>query len=64
MSMCRGDREGYNQRPTGFRYVVGWEYESLAPCLKDAGFEILHHYYRPPGLPLSEQSWFVIVARK
>lgn len=64
MSMCRGDREGYNERPTGFRYVATWEYETLVPCLKEAGFEILHHYYRPPGLPLSEQSWLVIVARK
>lgn len=64
MSMVRGDSEGYSARSTGYRYVVGWEYETLAPCLEQAGFEILHHYYRPPGLPCEAQSWLVIVARR
>jgi len=64
MSMCRGDGEGYSARPTGYRYVVAWEYETLAPCVEQAGFEILHHYYRPPGLPCAAQSWLAIVARK
>lgn len=64
MSMARGTGEGFSSRPTGDRYVSLWEYETLAPCLLDAGFEILHHYYRPPGLPRSAQSWVVIVARK
>jgi SAM-dependent methyltransferase len=64
MSMVRGDGEGYSVRPTGYRYVAGWEYETLAPCVEQAGFEILHHYYRPPGLPCQQQSWLVIVARK
>ena len=64
MSMVRGDGEGYSVRATGYRYVAGWEYETLAPCVEQAGFEILHHYYRPPGLPCQQQSWLVIVARK
>ncbi|MGE5658951.1 MAG: class I SAM-dependent methyltransferase [Actinomycetota bacterium] len=64
MSMCRGNWEGYDQRPTGKRYTVGWEYETLAPCLEQAGFEIVNHYYRPPGLPQSAQPWLVMVARK
>ena len=51
ISICRGDSEGYSVRPTGYRFVSGWEYETLAPCLEQADFEILHHYYRPPGLP-------------
>ncbi|AOX02894.1 methyltransferase type 11 [Moorena producens PAL-8-15-08-1] len=62
MSMIRGDHEGYSVRPTGYRYVVGWEYQSLAPCVEQAGFEIFDHYYRPPGLPCEQQSWLVIVA--
>lgn len=64
MSMGRGNGEGYIPRSIGYRYVAGWEYETLSPCLEQAGFEILHHYYRPPGLPREQQSWLVIVARK
>lgn len=64
MSMCRGSWEGYDVRATGKRYTVAWEYETLAPCLEQAEFEIIKHYYRPPGLPCAEQSWLVMVARK
>lgn len=64
MSIVRGNDEGYVARPTGHRYVAGWEYSTLAPWVEQAGFEILHHYYRPPGLPCEAQSWLVIVASK
>ena len=64
MSVCRGDAEGYSPRPTGYRYTAGWEYETLAPCLEEAGFEIVKHYYRPPGLPRSQQGWLAIVGCK
>ncbi len=64
MSMVRGDGEGYISRPTGYRYITRWEYETLALRLEQVGFEILHHYYRPPGLPCADQPWLVIVARK
>jgi hypothetical protein len=50
MSMCRGNWEGYDERPTGKRYTAGWEYHTLAPCLEQAGFAIVNHYYRPPRL--------------
>lgn len=63
MSMVRGDEEGFVPRPTGYRYTAGWEYETLTPVLEEAGFAILDHYYRPSGLPRSQQSWVVIVAR-
>ncbi|MEG4292691.1 methyltransferase domain-containing protein [Microcoleus sp. C2C3] len=64
MSMCRGNWEGYDERPTGKRYTAGWEYHTLAPCLEQAGFAIVDRYYRPPGLPREAQSWVVIVGRK
>jgi len=64
MSMFRGEDEGYTIRPTGMRYVVGWEYETLAPCLELAGFSIVKYYYRPPGLPQAAQNWLVIVAKQ
>jgi 2-polyprenyl-3-methyl-5-hydroxy-6-metoxy-1,4-benzoquinol methylase len=64
MSMVRGDQEGFSERPTGYRYVTGWEYETLEPILVAAKFQILHHYYRPTGMPIEECSWLVMVARK
>jgi 2-polyprenyl-3-methyl-5-hydroxy-6-metoxy-1,4-benzoquinol methylase len=64
MSMCRGDWEGYDERPTGKRYTAGWEYHTLAPELEQAGFAIVNHYYRPPGLPREAQSWVVMVGKK
>jgi Methyltransferase domain len=64
MSMMRGDFEGLSERPDGARYVAGWEYETLAPQVEAAGFEIVDRYYRPPGLPIEQQSWLVIVAQK
>jgi SAM-dependent methyltransferase len=64
MSMVRGDDEGFSARPQGARYVTGWEYETLAPQLQAAGFQIIDRYYRPPGLPIAEQSWLVVVAQK
>ncbi len=64
LSMVRGTGEGLVPRSTGYRFVSAWEYDTLAPCLEEAGFEILQHYYRPPGVPYHEQSWLVIVAQK
>jgi hypothetical protein len=64
MSMMRGNYEGFSDRPTGSRYVAGWEYGTLAPHLLTAGFQILNHYYRPLGMPIEQQSWLVIVAKK
>jgi len=62
MSMGRGEGEGFVTRPTGRRYIAGWEYKTLAPCVEQAGLKILHHYYRPLGLPQEAQAWLVIVA--
>jgi SAM-dependent methyltransferase len=64
LSMVRGTGEGLVPRSTGYRFVAAWEYDTLAPCLEAAGFQIIQHYYRPPGLPCQEQSWLVIVAQK
>jgi SAM-dependent methyltransferase len=64
MSMVRGNQEGFSERPTGYRYVSGWEYETLAPKLLEAKFQILKHYYRPTGVAIANQSWLVLVAQK
>lgn len=64
MSMVRGNQEGFSERPTGYRYVSGWEYETLTPKLLEAKFQILRHYYRPTGVAIADQSWLVLVAKK
>ncbi len=56
----RGNREGWN----GQRYGNYMEYDESAERLHQAGFEIIEHYYRPAGLPRSQQPWLAIVARK
>ncbi len=64
MSLARGQGEGFVDRLTGQRYTSYWEYETMSLLLEQAGFTIDHHYYRPPGLPPSMQSWVVLVAKR
>ncbi len=56
----RGDGEGFS----GNRYGAYYEIEEMTTFLTIAGFEIIHHYYRPPGLPREQQPWLAIVSRK
>lgn len=37
--------------------------ESWVRYLEEAGFELRHSYYRPPGLPRAQQPWFASVAQ-
>jgi SAM-dependent methyltransferase len=54
------DTEGWN----GDRYGAYYRPETWLERLKAAGFDEVLHYYRPPGLPRSEQRWFATVHRK
>ena len=57
----RGDnREGWN----GERYGAYHDFESWSEWVQAAGFDYLHHYYRPPGLPRRDQPWLASVWRK
>jgi len=56
----RGDSEGWD----GNRYGHYYQFAAAALFLEEAGFEILHHYYRPTGKPIEEQSWLAIVSRR
>lgn len=60
LSNPRGDGEGWQGR----RYGHYMELETSQNYLETAGFEMLHHYYRPPGKPRHQQPWLAIVARK
>lgn len=56
----RGDGEGLH----GQRYGNYMELELSRYFLNAANFEILHHYYRPQGLPCSQQPWLAIVSKR
>ncbi|MEH6590216.1 MAG: class I SAM-dependent methyltransferase, partial [Halioglobus sp.] len=56
----RGNREGWS----GQRYSHFMEFEESLANLEAAGFEVLEHYYRPVGVPRSEQPWLAIVSRR
>ena len=57
----RGDnREGWN----GLRYGAYLDLERWQGFMRDAGFDELSHYYRPPGLPRERQHWLASVWRR
>jgi len=56
----RGSGEGWQ----GDRYGNYMEFEQSSACLQQAGFEVLHHYYRPQGQPRHMQPWLAIVCKR
>ena len=54
----RGNTEGWN----GQRYAHYMELENSQHYLEQARFNIIHHYYRPKGLPCEQQPWLAIVS--
>ena len=48
----------------GSRYGNYMELDVYEKYLQSSGFEILDHYYRPPGWPREEQTWLAVVCRK
>lgn len=55
----RGAGEGWN----GPRYGNYMELAVYETHLREAGFTVLHHYYRPKGLPCSQQPWLAVVSQ-
>ena len=48
----------------GERYGVWHDLPTWTEVVTAAGFTLLDHYYRPPGLPRAEQPWLATVWRK
>ena len=46
------------------RYGCFHDLETWRSYVTTAGFQELHHYYRPPGRPRAEQPWLATVWRK
>lgn len=60
-SMPRGnDEEGF----IGRRYGVYYKDETWLSLCKDAGFDPIHHYYRPDGVSRDQQQWLASVWRR
>lgn len=59
LSNPRGNGEGWS----GQRYGHYMQFETSNAFLKEAGFQVLDHYYRPSGKPDHEQHWLAIVAQ-
>lgn len=49
---------------SGDRYGSFHDLEQWRRFILDAGFEEIHHYYRPPGKPREQQPWLATVCRK
>jgi SAM-dependent methyltransferase len=57
----RGDNaEGWQ----GERYGVWHDVDAWKDVVTVAGFDLLEHYYRPPGLPRAQQPWLATVWRR
>jgi SAM-dependent methyltransferase len=56
----RGNAEGWR----GERYGHYVELEPSKTFLKQAGFEVVHHYYRPQGKPIEQQPWLALICQK
>jgi SAM-dependent methyltransferase len=48
----------------GSRYGAWHDLATWQRFLDDAGFDLLTHYYRPPGLPREQQPWLATIARR
>ena len=56
----RGNLEGWQ----GQRYGHYMEFEESEIYLKQSGFKIKEHYYRPSGEPRENQPWLAIVSQR
>ena len=56
----RGNAEGWQ----GQRYGYYMEIEASETFLKQSGFRIIEHYYRPSGKPREQQPWLAIVSQR
>ena len=54
------NEEGWNRG----RHGTYLDAETWRAIVGDAGFALLEHYYRPPGLPRSQQPWLATVWRR
>lgn len=63
--MFSSNPRGHNDEGwSGDRYGTYHDLTGWRQFMTAAGFTELHHYYRPPGLPVEQQPWLASVWRK
>lgn len=60
---CSNPRGPNIEQQQGLRYGAYLTMETWSRYMTAAGFELLEHYYRPPGRPRSQQPWLATVWR-
>lgn len=60
---CSNPRGPDIEQQQGLRYGAYLTFETWCDYVGAAGFELLEHYYRPPGRPRPEQPWLATVWR-
>lgn len=55
---------GNGENIHGLRYGHYMELAESTRFLTEANFAVLHHYYRPHGLPCEQQPWLAIVSKR
>ncbi len=55
----RGSGEHFD----GERFAFYMEFDEYQKYLTEAGFSVVHHYYRPKDRPQNEQPWLAVVSR-
>lgn len=60
---CSNPRGPDIERQQGLRYGAYLTFETWSGFVSAAGFELLEHYYRPPGRPRAQQPWLATVWR-
>ena len=60
---CSNPRGADVERLQGLRYGSYLTLETWSRFVTAAGFELIEHYFRPPGRPRSEQPWLATVWR-
>lgn len=62
--LCSNPRGNNEEGWIDGRYGCFHDLETWRTYVTEAGFQELHHYYRPTGRPRAEQPWLVTVWRK
>jgi SAM-dependent methyltransferase len=63
---CSNPRPGPDGEVEGFqgeRYCCLFDFARWSALISAAGFRLVHHYYRPTGLPCEAQPWLAMVWR-
>ena len=61
---CSNPRGHNDEGWSGDRYSCFFDLSTWCDYLTAAGFVVVQHYYRPPGLPHHRQPWLATVSRR